>query len=134
MIRSLHLSEKNNLSFQQICDKKAINIEYPDNPYVFEEQLENKELPERPNEDPGPNVRMQDYRSTDTVGDTELISTFIERSKITDITWTNRYFGDLSIGSQIYKDISSNGYQCVPPHKYEPWYIWTVPQQQGLAM
>ena len=47
-------------------------------------EVSNKTLIKRSNDDPdgywpwkGPNVKMPDYSSTDTVGDTELISTFL---------------------------------------------------------
>ena len=72
-------------------------IAYADDPNYSDVAVSNNKLVKRSNDDPdgywpwkGPNVKMPDYRSTDTVGDTELISTFLERNKITDVTWRNK--------------------------------------------
>ena len=83
-MNGLHLSDKNNLSFKQICDKKGIVIEYWNDGILSDVEVSNNTLIKRSNDDPdgywpwkGPNVKMPDYGSTDTVGDTELISTFL---------------------------------------------------------
>ena len=135
------MSDKNNLSFKQICDKKGILIEY--DTLTSDVRVSDNRLVKRSNDDPRGywlNKTMPDYRSSDTLGDTELISSFLERNKITEVTWIHTtvnlgYIEDISL--RPYKCLESTtnfGYQCLPPHKYAPWYIWTVPQQQGLAM
>ena len=68
---------------------------------------------------------------SDSVGDTELISTFIQRTNITDITWI--YFRDNKknnedVSAYIAKcdeELTTKGYQCLPPKSHLPWYIWT---------
>ena len=151
-MHGLHLSDKNNLSFKQICNNKGIVIEYYNDPDLNNKpdpehsdiEIYNNTLVKRSNDDPdgywpwlGPNVKMPDYRLTDTVGDTELISTFIEKSKITYVTWIahihNRdWIEDVRI--RQFWCTARNGNQCVPPSSHLPRYIWTAPQQQGLAM
>ena len=143
LLNDLHLPHKKNLPFEQICDKKYTVIEY-DPRYNSDVRVSNNKLVKRSNDDPdgywpwlGPNVKMPDYRLTDTVGDTELISTFIEKSKITYVTWIahihNRdWIEDVRI--RQFWCTARNGNQCVPPSSHLPRYIWTAPQQQGLAM
>ena len=146
-MHGLHLSEKNNLSFKQICDKKAIVIQYDREETDIE--VSNNKLVKRSNDDPdgywpwkGPNVKMPDYRSTDTVGDTELISTFLEKNKISDVTWIAESVDSTDSTEDVIISshgcnvpiLTSRGYQCLPPHLYVPEYIWTAPQQQGLSM
>ena len=148
-MHGLHLSDKNNLSFKQICDKKGIVIEYDYGSDGSDIDVYNNTLVKKSNDDPGgywpwkgPNVKMPDYRRTHTVGDTELISTFLQRSKFTDVTWIFLHYNfelieDVSVGSWFcnVEDVTSYGYHCLPPHKYGPWYIWTAPQsREGLAM
>ena len=146
-MHGLHLSD--NLSFKQICDKEAIVIEYDDDSRYSDVEVSNNSLIKRSNDDPdgywpwkGPNVKMPDFSRSDAVEDTELISTFLERSKITDVTWISNWNNMFSIEDVMVRpawcDVdhgTSKGYQCVPPHMYVPRYIWTAPQpRQGLIM
>ena len=145
-MHGLHLS--NNLSFKQICDKKAIFIQYSKDPQYSDVEVSDNTLVKRSNDDPdgywpwkGPNVKMPDYSRSDAVEDTELISTFIERNKITDVTWVKERENlfdnkDVSVASSFCDEhLSMAGYECVHPHQYAPEYIWTAStQQQGLAM
>ena len=131
-MHGLHLSD--NLSFKQICDKKAIVIDYLDKRYS-DVEVSNNKLVKRSDDDP------LYYSSTNTVGDTELISTFLERSKLTDLRWIARtdnsyQIQDVSVGPFPcdVEAVISRSYHCIPPHHYGPRYIWTAPQQQGLAM
>ena len=134
------MSHKNNLSFKQICDKKGIVIAYANDPLYSDVEVSDNKLVKRFNDDPGgywpwkgPSVKMPDYRRTDTVGETELISTFIERSNITDVTWVPfGYAADVMI---MYAPCYVNSAYCVAPNRYDPRYIWTAPKQQkGLNL
>ena len=141
-MHGLHLSEKNNLSFKQICDKKAVVIQYDHRDIDIDIEVYDNKLVKRSNDDPGgywpwkgPSVKMPDYRRTDTVGETELISTFIERSNITDVTWVP--IGNVSILANVLimkAPCYVNSAYCVAPNRYDPRYIWTAPKQQGLNM
>ena len=70
-----------------------------------------------------PNLKFPDYTSTDTVEDTELISTFLERSKFTDLRWIERldnhdWIEDVSVTPWYCEEETTNlGYQCVPPQQ-----------------
>ena len=76
-----------------------------------------------------PNIEM----TTDLVGDTEMISTFIDKYKL-NVNWI--YWWD---NANLTEDIAvspfdcstiSHWYQCIPPHSHVPWYIWTrYPQE-----
>ena len=74
---------------------------------------------------------MPDTSMTDTVQDTELISTFIQRTNITDITWIHWWDNvnlteDVRVCPYTCREAeTNNGYQCVPPHRHVPRYIWT---------
>ena len=147
LVHGLHLSDKNNLSFKQICKEKAVVFEYMEDYRYSDVYVSKNKLVKRSNDDPGgywpwkgPNVKMPDLSRTDTVGDTELISTFIERSKITDVSWihrmqSNEYFRDILVGPfKCYERTTNRGNHCLPPHSYAPMYIWTAPRQQSLTM
>ena len=81
---------------------------------------------------------MPDTTQTNAVGDTELLSTFIEKNKIKDITWTTFTPGLKGSGTataHLYTpDVMAyptycmvwSAHQCVPSYKYEPYYIWTA--------
>ena len=110
-------------------------------------KVSESKLVKRSNDDPdgywpweGRKVKMPDYRSTDTVKDTELISTFIERSKFTDVIWIkhpdNNWINDVKVLPYWCEEDVTPGrnYQCVPPHIYGQRYIWTAPQQHGISM
>ena len=65
---------------------------------------------------------------TDLVGETDMISSFLEAQKITDVTWVKRwdnadYREDMSVTSNTCHE--STLYQCVPAHQHNPWYIFT---------
>ena len=79
---------------------------------------------------------------TDLVGDTDMISSFLEAHKITDVTWIHWWDNvgltdDIAVSPFSCSEYNTNqGYQCVPAHKYDPWYIFTrYPRPQtGLSM
>ena len=137
-MHDLHLYDDNNLIFKQICNRKAVRIEYDDDwTYSDVEISDNKLIEKSTNNWEGTNIYgnrgeyMPDTRSTDTVQDTELISTFIQRTNITDITWIYlwdnvNYTEDVAVSPfWCNEDTNNGGYQCVPPHMHMPWYIWT---------
>ena len=128
------MSENNKLSFQQICNKKAIVIDYIDEPGYTDIKVSDNKLLKRSD------AKRPFTKSSDKVGDTELITTFLESRKITDVTlinfWDNLFsIEDVSIRQTVCGSGSRALYQCVPPHMYAPRYIWTAPQpRQGLTM
>ena len=105
-MHDLHLYDENNLSFKQICHKRVVEIEYikkqtkedsrrTDIEIEWEWDESNwsfrRVLASRSNENGEYSTRQQylpDTTLTDAVGDTELLTTFIEKNKITDaILW-----------------------------------------------
>ena len=138
LVHDLHLYDDDNLIFKQICNRKAVRIEYDDDPYYSDVEIsDNKLIEKSTNNWEGTNVYnkrqnyMPDTSMTDTVGDTELISTFIQRTNITDITWIHWWDNvnltdDVAVCPFMCKESTTNaGSQCVPPHRHYPWYIWT---------
>ena len=84
---------------------------------------------------------MPDTQYTDAVGDTELISTFIQRTNITDITWihwldNDNLTEDVAVCPFLCREYRTNlGYQCVPPHSHVQFYIWTrYPEADSLLL
>ena len=75
--------------------------------------------------------------TTDLVGDTEMISTFIDKYKL-NVNWiywwdNANYTDDIAVCPfvcGIGSGFSDKRYQCVPPHRHVPKYIWTrYPQE-----
>ena len=162
------LSLHGSLSFKQICNKKSVNIEYNrhdrevqrnSDVQLFYNKLVRKSHDNGQYSQENPYSMRQVYMPslemrTDLVGDTELISTFIDKYQITDVNWINKGENDFHIDydHDIYPhgkaDISlisktcglentaDMRYQCVPPHRHDQLYIWTRhPEAQSrLAM
>ena len=139
------------LKFKDICNKVSVTIEYfPDNTDVnvidnklvqrtkFEvvnntlvqrtnENEYSREHPYSPNQIYHPSVNT----TTDLVGDTDMISSFLEAQKITDVTWLKKkdnadYREDMSVSPwTCHEGTTDSGYQCVPAHWHVPRYIFT---------
>ena len=139
------LSLHGSLSFKEICNQLTTTIEYDDDPGYSDVEVSDNKLVRKSiengqfsEENPYsgrqvymPNIEMQ----TDLVGDTEMISTFIDRYKL-NVNWIHwldnaNLTEDIAVCpfkcSQYRFDL---GYQCVPPHHHVPLYIWTrYPQE-----
>ena len=142
---SLHGSQ----SFEEICNQLTTTIEYFTHPGYSDVEVSDNKLVRRSNDNGQysengnwysvqrtyiPSIDMR----TDLVGDTEMISTFIDRYKL-NVNWIH-YFDnvnlteDISVGPYLCNSgkfsYSRHKSQCVPPHKYIPRYIWTrYPQE-----
>ena len=145
------------LEFKDICNKITLSIEYYtmntdisdveilDNKMVQKTKFEKvrnfggkkPEQVQRTNENEysreHPYSSMQTYQpslepSTDLVGDTDMISSFLETYKITDVTWIP-YLGntdhreDISVSPHSCR--AGSKYQCVPANRHVPHYIFT---------
>ena len=130
-------------SFEQICNQLTTTIEYDDHPkYSDVEVSDNKlvrrsydneqysvENPYSANQVYMPSIEM----TTDLVGDTEMISTFIDKYKL-NVNWIHwldnaNLTEDIAVSPFDCSTISHR-YQCIPPHSHVPWYIWTrYPQE-----
>ena len=139
------LSLHGSLSFKEICNQLTTTIEYADEPMYSDVEVSDNKLVRKSN-DNGQYSKRNPYSAnqvympsiemkTDLVGDTEMISTFIDRYRL-NVNWIHYYDNanlteDIAVSpffcSQYRLDL---GYQCVPPHKHVPWYIWTrYPQE-----
>ena len=140
---SLHGSQ----SFKEICNQLTTTIEYDDDPGYSDVEVSDNKLVRKPIDNgqyskENPYSKRQVYMPdiemrTDLVGDTEMISTFIDKYKL-NVNWihwldnANRT-EDIRVcpfdcnSGKIY---SRRDTQCVPPHTHVPWYIWTrYPQE-----
>ena len=141
---SLHGSQ----SFEEICNQLTTTIEYDDDPNYSDVEVSDNKLVRRSNdngqyskENPYsegldgqvymPNIEMR----TDLVGDTEMISTFIDKYQL-NVNWIHWWYNvnfteDIAVSEFICSQYRlAHGYHCVPPHKHVPWYIWTrYPQE-----
>ena len=139
------------LKFKDICNKVSITIEYNhystdvnviDNKLVQRTKFKvvNSTLVQRTNENEysreHPYSPNQIYHptlkpTTDLVGDTDMISSFLEAQKITDVTWLHwwdnvDYREDIVVSPFTCSEGTTNGgYQCVPVHRFAPRYIFT---------
>ena len=139
------LSLHGSLSFKEICNQLTTTIEYDDDPNysdveVSDNKLVRKSIDNGQYSKENPYSKRQVYMpsiemETDLVGDTEMISTFIDRYKLNvnwihwwdNANWTEDFAVCPFVCSQYRFDL---GYQCVPPHQHVPRYIWTrYPQE-----
>ena len=142
------LSLHGSLSFKEICNQLTTTIEYsPDGEGYSDVEVSDNKLVRKSNDNGKyskeyPYSQQQVYIpsitfETDFVGDTEMISTFIDRYRL-NVNWihwsdnVNRT-EDIAVCPYVCgagSGLSETGYQCVPPHKHVPWYIWTrYPQE-----
>ena len=140
---SLHDSQ----SFEEICNQLTTNIEYDDDPYYSDVEVSDNKLV-RKSVDNGQYSKENPYSKsqvyipdirimTDLVGDTEMISTFIDKYRL-NVNWihwldnANRTH-DIAISPfacNVGLSYSRNPNNCVPPSKHIPLYIWTrYPQE-----
>ena len=123
------------LKFKDICNRVSITIEY-DPGYTDVNVIDNK-LVQRTNENEysreHPYSQRQIYhpsihQTTDLVGETDMISSFLEAQKITDVTWlqwTRNVDHRHDISVMPYKCKAYKGDTCVPAHRHVPRYIFT---------
>ena len=139
------LSLHGSLPFEEICNQLTTTIEYDDDPLYSDVKVSDNKLVLRSNDNgqfskENPYSKRQVYMpdiemKTDLVGDTEMISTFIDKYKL-NVNWMHWWYNanrteDIRVCPYIC-DIGalSSGMHCVPPHKHAPWYIWTrYPQE-----
>ena len=141
------LSLHGSLSFKEICNQLTTTIEYDDDPGYSDVEVSDNKLVRRSNDNGQYSVKSGNTYSkrqayipsiemeTDLVGDTEMISTFIDKYKL-NVNWVHKWENanlteDIAVCpyycSKYRLDL---GYQCPPPHKHTPLYIWTrYPQE-----
>ena len=135
---SLHGSQ----SFEEICNQLTTTIEYDDDPNysdveVSDNKLVRKSIDNGQYSKENPYSKRQVYMPSiemrsDLVGDTEMISTFIDKYKLNVnwiYLWDNVYYTeDMSVSAWVCgagSGFSDKRYLCVPPHRHVPLYIWT---------
>ena len=131
------------LSFKQICSRKTAKFLYINNPSSTDIATSDEQLIRRPSENKHYDrkspysvrqVYMPDIEmTTDLVGDTEMISTFIDKYEITDVKWLHwfhkeRGSSDLVIGPFVTR--ARRHHQGVPPHRHTLKYIFTKHPEQ----
>ena len=140
------LSLPSSLSFKQMCNQQTTTIEYAGHFDSTDVEVSDNKLVRRSNDNgqyskngkwySKKQVYMPDLSMrSDLVGDTELISTFIDKYKL-NVNWRHRSsegYGitDLSLlQHKCDRDALNSGGHCVSPYKHLPWYIWTrYPQE-----
>ena len=133
---SLHGSQ----SFEEICNQLTTTIEYAD-PRYSDVEVSDDKLVRKSNDDgqyskENPYSAQQVYMPntemvTDLVGDTEMISTFIDKYRL-NVNWVHYHdntneIHDIAVSPFKCDKIGSSrrSTQCVPPHQHIPLYIWT---------
>ena len=128
-------------SFEQICNQLTTTIEYDDSPYYSDVRVSDNKLVGWSNDNGRYNyyqVSMPAFEMiSDLVGDTEMISTFIDKYKL-NVNWIHWWENantteDISVCPYVCgfgSGLSDTRYLCVPSHKHVPLYIWTrYPQE-----
>ena len=132
-------------SFEQICNQLTTTIEYADEPMYSDVEVSDNKLVRKSydnekysKENPysGRKVYMPSIEiTTDLVGDTEMISTFIDKYKL-NVNWIHYWDNvylteDIAVSPFLCTQYRlDQGYQCVPPKEHIPRYIWTrYPQE-----
>ena len=144
------LSLYGSLSFKEICNQLTTTIEYDDNPNYSDVEVSDNKLVRRSNDNGQYSYRSGNWYSkqqvympsiemtTDLVGDTEMISTFIDKYKLNVnwIHWLDNAYRTTDIAISPFACNSDGGLysrrdsQCAPPHQHVPIYIWTrYPQE-----
>ena len=140
---SLHGSQ----SFEEICNQLTTTIEYDDDSGQSDVEVSHNKLVRRSDDNgqyskENPYSQQQVYipsieLTTDLVGDTEMISTFIDKYKL-NVNWIHWWENantteDISVCPYVCgfgSGLSDTRYLCVPSHKHVPLYIWTrYPQE-----
>ena len=138
------------LKFKDICNRVSVTIEYDDTIYSNVNVINNKlvqrtkfevvnnTLVQRKTENvysrEHPYSPYQIYHpslntTTDLVGDTDMISSFLEAQKITDVTWLRGkrnvdHRHDIAVMPYTCRAYSRDTL-CVPAHRHVPKYIFT---------
>ena len=130
-------------SFEQICNQLTTTIEYADEPMYSDVEVSDNKLVRR-SIDNGQYSKENPYSAqhiympsiemtTDLVGDTDMISTFIDKYNL-NVNWIH-WSENVNLTEDIAVcpyDCPLGEYQCVPPYRHSPWYIWTrYPQEKS---
>ena len=138
---SLHGSQ----SFEEICNQLTTTIEYDDDGWYSDVEVSDNKLVRRSNDNgqysdtengtwySGRQVYMPSIEmKTDLVGDTEMISTFIDkyRLNVNWIHWLDNANQTDDIRVCPFKCRNYRGFICLPSQGHISWYIWTrYPQE-----
>ena len=138
------LSLHGSLSFKEICNQLTTTIEYDDNPGYSDVEVSDNKLVRRSNDNGQYSKNGKEYSKgqvymptiemrSDLVGDTEMISTFIDKYQL-NVNWIH-WLDNVNLTEDIAVcpyDCPLGEYQCVPPYRHSPWYIWTrYPQEKS---
>ena len=141
------LSLHGSLSFKEICNQLTTTIEYDDDPLYSDVEVSGNKLVRKSNDNgqlskENPYSKRQVYMPSiemrsDLVGDTEMISTFIDKYKL-NVNWIH-WLDNANLTEDIAvcpfvcgvgSGWSDTQYQCFTPHQHIPRYIWTrYPQE-----
>ena len=129
-------------SFEQICNQLTTTIEYDDDPLYSDVEVSDNKLVRKSIDDgqyskenpySAQQVYMPDIEmTTDLVGDTEMISTFIDkyRLNVNWIYWLDNANQTDDIRVCPFKCRNYRGFICLPSQGHISWYIWTrYPQE-----
>ena len=140
------LSLHGSLSFNEICNQRTTKIQYIDIPFYSDMEVSDNKLVRRSNDNGQYSKNGKEYSkrqiympslnmTTDLVGDTEMISTFIDKYKL-NVNWMHWWYNanrteDIRVCPYICeRGALSYGMHCVSPHGHGPLYIWTrYPQE-----
>ena len=135
------LSLHGSLSFKEICNQLTTTIMYADDPKYSDVEVSDNKLVRRSNDNGQYSYPSGNWYSnrqvyipsiemvSDLVGDTEMISTFIDKYKL-KVNWKHYTSPTYTLGIKVgpfvcERDALNSGYQCVPPKRHGPRYIWT---------
>ena len=125
--------------YLELCDHNVLNIEYDETTANFANISSDRWPMEQNGQLSVPPVPGYGFREglTQIAWDSEILQSFTELTNITNITlhsydkydMINMKTGLKDFTHRVevgkYKCRVDHHKQCVPPHNYVPWYIWT---------
>ena len=130
------------IEFQHICNQITLTIEWDgwwslSDAMITDNQLDKRsnQLDKKDHHYSRSNPYIPNTKQTNSVGDTEVLGSFLEKYDIKDVKydgwWENDYIEDC-LGVSRFK-CSGRGtgrMECVPAHVFGPMYMWTrYPQE-----
>ena len=130
------------IEFQHICNQITLTIEWDGYELFSDVTITDNQLEKRSNQLDKKGHKYNFYKdympkaeSSNSVGDTEVIGSFLDKYDITDVNWViwwanPRVDDSLQVSRFKFTGGGSGRSECVPANSYLPMYMWTrYPQE-----
>ena len=130
------------IEFQLICNQITLTIEWDGAETYSNVKITDNKLAKKSNQLDKKDYKYDYYHDyipselySDSVGDTEVIGSFLDKYDITDVNWViwwanPRVDDSLQVSRFKFTGGGSGRSECVPANSYLPMYMWTrYPQE-----